>query len=239
MQPTDPLAQHRHPFLKNLLEDELRRLTAGNTARQNELRQSISRRETELQDDYGIYRQFELHLDSLPFAQRPANERRKAVLYAAWEDEQRAELAGWKESLSDLQAQPIDGQQVFSNAKERLLSLLAAEAQELGLLSQQPLRENSRQVPIEQSTAPDSSAPVRSGNRARGGSRRRWVHSDRPDNAMTLDAAYQLVKDDASELAIAKVLARVDAREIMPSSSGDQIWKVKMSAVKAAGYIRL
>lgn len=54
---------------------------------------------------------------------------------------------------------------------------------------------------------------------------------------MTLDAAYQLVKDDASELAIAKVLARAEAGEIR--SSGDPIWKVKMSAVKAAGYIRL
>lgn len=230
MQPDDSLAQHRHPFLKNLLEDERRRLTAGNTARQNELRQSISRREAELRDDLGIYRQFELHLDSLPFGQRPANERQKAVLYAAWEDEQRAELAGWKETLAALQAQPVDGRQIFENAQERLLRLLAAEARELGLLPRQRIAENSRQAP---------GAQIQSGNRARGGSRRRWVHPDHPDNVMTLGDAYQLVKDDASELAIAMVLARVDAREIQPSSSGDQIWRVKMSAVRAAGYIRL
>lgn len=143
MQPDAILAQHRYPFLKNLLEDERRRLTAGNTARQNELRQSINRRESELRDDLGIYRQFELHLDSLPFGQRPANERQKAVLYAAWEDDQRAELAGWKETLAALQAQPVDGQQIFENAQERLLRLLAAEAREVGLLPRQRIEETA------------------------------------------------------------------------------------------------
>lgn len=143
MQPDDSLAQHRHPFLKNLLEEERRRLTAGNTARQNELRQSISRREAELRDDLGIYRQFELHLDSLPFDRRPPNERQKAVLYAAWEDDQRAELAGWKETLAALQAQPVDGQQIFENAQERLLRLLAAEAREVGLLPRQRIEETA------------------------------------------------------------------------------------------------
>lgn len=152
MQPDDNLAQHRHPFLKNLLEDELRRLTASNTARQNELRQSISRRESELRDDLGIYHQFELHLDSLPFEQRPANERRKAVLYAAWEDKQEAELAGWKENLANLEAQTVDGQQVFESAKERLIRLLEVEARELGLLSQPRIRENSRQASVEETT---------------------------------------------------------------------------------------
>ena len=141
MQREASLSQPGHPFLKNLLEDERQRLAAGNIARQNELRQSIRRREAELRDDYGIYRQFELHLDALPFGQRPANERQKAALYAAWEDEQRAELAGWPETLAARQAQPIAGPQVFDAAQERLLLLLADAAREIGLLPGLPRRE--------------------------------------------------------------------------------------------------
>lgn len=143
MQRDDSPSRPGHPFLKNLLADERQRLAAGNAARQNELRQSIRRREAELRDDYGIYRRFELHLDALPFAQRPANERQKAVLYAAWEDEQRAELAGWQETLAALQAQPIAGQQVFDAAKERLIALLTAAAQEIGLLPGLPVKETT------------------------------------------------------------------------------------------------
>ena len=143
MQRDDSLSQPGHLFLKNLLEDERQRLAADNAARQDELRQSIRRREAELRDDYGIYRQFERHLDALPFGQRPANERQKAALYAAWEDEQRAELAGWQETLAALQSQPIAGQQVFDAAQERLLSLLADAAREIGLLPGLPRRETS------------------------------------------------------------------------------------------------
>ena len=143
MQREDSLSQRGHPFLKNLLEDERQRLAADKAARQDELRQSIRRREAELRDDYGIYRQFERHLDALPFGQRPANERQKAALYAAWEDEQRAELAGWQETLAALQSQPIAGQQVFDAAQERLLSLLADAAREIGLLPGLPRRETS------------------------------------------------------------------------------------------------
>ena len=84
-----------------------------------------------------------MHLDALPFGQRPANERQKAALYAAWEDEQRAELAGWQQTLAALQAQPIAGQQVFDAAQERLLSLLADAAREIGLLPGLPGRETT------------------------------------------------------------------------------------------------
>ena len=156
MQREDSLSQHGHSFLKNLLEDERQRLAADNAARQNELRQSIRRREAELRDDYGIYRQFELHLDALPFGQRPANERQKAVLYAAWEDEQRAELAGWQETLAALQAQPIAGQQVFDAAQERLLLLLADAAREVGLLPELPRRETSPADAVVNPVSPES-----------------------------------------------------------------------------------
>ena len=237
LQYDDELSPQRNPFLKNLLVEELQRFGGATEQRKGELRLSISKRDAALADDDELERQFRDYLNGLAAGKRPHNTPQRSRIYTQWETGLSQELAQWRTELAGLESRSVDGSQVFDAAQKRLLSLFAAEGRELGLLSQQHIRENSRQGLVEQSTASATGRQVRSGNRTRGGSRRRWVHTDRPDNAMTLDDAYQLVKDDASELAIARVLARVAAGEI--KSSGDLVWKVKMSAVRAAGYIRL
>ena len=237
LQYDDELSPRRNPFLKNLLLAELQRFGGATEQRKGELRLSISQREAALANDDELERQFRDYLNGLAAGARPQSMPQRSRIYTQWETGLSQELAQWRTELAGLESRSVDGAQVFDAAQKRLLSLFAAEGRELGLLSQQHIRENSRQGLIDQSAASATGRQVRSGNRVRGGSRRRWVHSDRQDNAMTLDDAYQLVKDDASELAIAKVLARVTAGEI--KSSGDLVWKVKMSAVRAAGYIRL
>ena len=134
MSQDDRFSQHRHPFLKTLLEDERRRLDDCNTARQTELRRYISQREAELQDDDRMYQLFEQYMERLPEEKGPITSRQEAMMYVQWEGERSSELAAWKDDLNGLESQLIDGQQVLDNAKERILILLEAEAKESGLL---------------------------------------------------------------------------------------------------------
>ena len=148
MQDVIELPPNRDPFLKNFLEEERRRLAGGNEEKLSRLRLAFRQRELELLDDVRMYHLFEQHLDALPQEQRPANPRQKSVLYVQWEGERRAELAGWTDEMVALEARPIDGQQVFDSAKERLVRLLEAEARELGLLPGQPRQEKRPETPI-------------------------------------------------------------------------------------------
>ena len=157
MQDVIELPPNRDPFLKNFLEEERRRLAGGNEEKLSRLRLAFRQRELELLDDDRMYHLFEQHLDALPQAQYPANPRQKSVLYVQWEGERRAELAGWTDEMAALEARPIDGQQVFDSAKERLLQLLDAEARELGLLPGQPRQEKRPETPIKAPSDPDSS----------------------------------------------------------------------------------
>ena len=89
----------------------------------------------------GMWSRFEQHLQSLPDDQRPENEPLKAIAFVDWKNNQESELDGWKEELANLENQPIDGQLVFSYARDRLLRLLEAEGREAGLLPRAaPLR---------------------------------------------------------------------------------------------------
>ena len=144
----DALSPQRDPFLRDLLEEERRRTSGGTEERKDQLRRSIERRESELQDDDGMWQRFERHLDSLTYEERPTSERQKSLMYGKWEEEYKTELNGWKEGLASLEAKPIDKQLVFSSAKDRVLRLLEAEARVAGLLPlkhvQQPSEEGSR-----------------------------------------------------------------------------------------------
>ena len=155
MQYDDPFAQNRHPFLKNLLEEERRRISDANSTRQSELRRSISQRKAESQDDDRMYQLFERQLKSLEQGQQPITSRQEATMYVQWEEEHKAELTCWKDELSALVSQPIDGQQVFNNAKERILQLLEAEAGESGLLPRIS-HEEPLTLPAESSAVSDS-----------------------------------------------------------------------------------
>ena len=137
-QPDDELSPYRDPFLKNMLEEELLRISGTADERKAELRNSIKLLEADLQDDERMYSRFEQYRDSLPEYQRPYSRRQDANLYAEWENEQEAELERLKGELTRLESQTIDGQLVLGNVIERLTRLLKAEAKESGLVLRTP-----------------------------------------------------------------------------------------------------
>ena len=95
------------------------------------------------------------------------------------------------------------------------------------------------QQTIEQSTATVASEQGGNGNRVRSGSRRRWVHPDRPNNLLNLGEAYQQVKTVESESEVAKARARLANGEITQSAFFGIESQIRMNAAQAAGYIRL
>ena len=144
MRDGDELSPNRDPFLKNFLEEERRRLTGDTEDRKEELKLFIGVRESELADIEGMWRRFEHHLQSIPVEQRPKMEPLKAIAFVDWKNSQGLELDGWRRELADLENRLIDGHLAFSNARDRLLQLLEAEASEAGLLPRVTLREAPR-----------------------------------------------------------------------------------------------
>ena len=132
----EELSPHRDPFLKTILEEERRRAGGAEEERRPELRSYIGTRESELADDNELTKLFENHIAALAAEDRPLTEPQKYRLYNEWEGGRRRGSADWKDELAKLDAQPIDGQLILNNARDRLLQLLEAEAREAGLNSQ-------------------------------------------------------------------------------------------------------
>ncbi len=124
-------------LIRNMLEEECHRIGGATDDRKADLRSSIEQLETDLKDDNLVA--FKRHLDSLPDAQRPVNDRQRYALFGEWERELKEELEGLKGELARLEAQSVDGQLVLRNVRERLLQLLEAEAREVGLLPRNPI----------------------------------------------------------------------------------------------------
>ena len=156
MQYDDPFAQNRHPFPRSLLEDERRRVSSGAEQRKDDLRLLIEIRGSELADDNELSKLFGGHLDSLSPPERPQTIPQEHRLYNQWEIGLKQELAQWQDELAVLKSQPIDGQQVFNNAKDRILQLLEAEARESGLLPRMSHEEKPLTLPAESSAVSDS-----------------------------------------------------------------------------------
>ena len=130
----DGLSPYRNPYIKDLLEEERRRINGAADDRKGDLRRSVEQLELDLRDDERMDQSFERYLDSLTDSQRPASRRQRSIMYAEWENRYKAELEALKEELAELEAQTIDGQLVLRNVRERLLRLLEAEAMEAGLI---------------------------------------------------------------------------------------------------------
>ena len=146
----DELPPNRDPFLKDFLEEERCRVGGGAEDRKGELRLFIDVRESELVDVKGLWGRFEQHLQSLPDEQRPENEPLKAIAFVDWMNNQESELDGWKKELANLENLSVDGQLVFSYAKDRLLRLLEAEGREAGLLPRAAPREAPLRTMLEE-----------------------------------------------------------------------------------------
>ena len=140
LQEDDELSPYRNPYLKDLLEEERRRISGASDERMDDLRRSVEQLESDLKDDERVYHRFEQYRDSLPHDQRPFSRRQNASLYVEWESKLETELEGWKGELARLEAQSVDGQLVLRNVRERLLRMLEAEAREAGLIQRIPVQ---------------------------------------------------------------------------------------------------
>ena len=146
----DELSPHRDPFLKNLLEEERRRIGGSAEDRKEELRFLIGVRESELADDNVLYKLFENHLTALPTVERPQTRPQESRLFSEWEGGFKQELVGWRKELATLESQSIDGQLIFNNARDQLMRLFEAEARDAGLLPRKQIREMPLQGPDEE-----------------------------------------------------------------------------------------
>lgn len=136
LQHDDELPADRDPFLKNLLEEERRRIVSSAEERKGELRYLVNTRKAELADDDELDRLFENHLDGLQAEERPETRPQERRLFTEWESGLKQELTEWSQELAVLESQAVDIQLVFHTARERLLRLFEAEARETGLLPQ-------------------------------------------------------------------------------------------------------
>lgn len=133
----DELSPSRDLFLRNMLEEERHRLSGTVDDRKAELRNSIEKMESDLNDDDLV--EFKKHLDSLPYTQSPTSERQRYALYFDWKSTLETDLEGLRTEFSRLESQSVDGQLVVRNVRERLMALLEAEAREAGLIQRDPI----------------------------------------------------------------------------------------------------
>ena len=144
----DELSPDRDPFLKNLLEEELRRVGGAAEERKNELRSLIRTRESELADDDELEVAFEDYLARLTESERPQSRPQERRLFNKWEAARNQELAAWRDELVDLEeSHPLDKQLVYSNARNRLMRLFDAEARDIGLITGPRNRETLHNTP--------------------------------------------------------------------------------------------
>ncbi len=141
----DELSPRRDPLLKNILEDELRRVSTKE--RQDEIRSLIRIRESQVGDDHVLEELFQNHVDGLPTAKRPQSRPQEHRAFINWEDGFRRELTQWRKELAELETKPLDKRLAYENAKDRLLRLLEAEAREAGFLSQDEVQAQPAQPP--------------------------------------------------------------------------------------------
>ncbi len=134
LQEDDELSPYRNPYLKDLLEEERRRISGASDDHRAALRRSIEQRESELGDEDGMKQNFTRYLDSLADTQCSVGELQWWRMYFEWEGKYKAELEGLKREFAGLEAQSVDGHLVFRNVREQVLRLLEAEAREAGLL---------------------------------------------------------------------------------------------------------
>ena len=150
------LLPHSNPFLRNILEEERRRIGGAADDRKAELRRAAEQLESDLKNDRTMDLKFERYKDSLPNEQRPSSKRQESSTYMEWENNLKAELESWKGELASLEAQSVDGQLVLRNARERLLRLLEVEAEAASLIQSAPVHMGIGALPSEQRTMLDT-----------------------------------------------------------------------------------
>ena len=134
--------------LRSVLEEERRLAGGADEQRKSELRSLILDGESELANDSALERSFEEYIANLPQLQRPKSGPEKHRMYNQWEHYRKRELADLEAELEKLNAMVPDGGLIYNSARERVLRVLEAKAQEAGLLPQESPRETPVRKPV-------------------------------------------------------------------------------------------
>ncbi len=141
-----------HSVLRRVLEEEQQRASGADEGRKKELRSHIAARESELSGN-GLLLAFRNHIAELPVDARPNTELEEYRLFPEWEDGLKQELTDWQEDLDKLEYKLPDRRLIYSNARERVLQPLEAQAQEAGLLLQTAPSRNAQRPVAEVATS--------------------------------------------------------------------------------------
>ena len=95
----------------------------------------------------GLLQAFRNHIAKLSEGTRPKTELEEYRLFPEWEHGLQRDVADWKEELDKLESKLPDRRLISSNAKERVLRALEAQAQEAGLLQQTASNRNAQTQP--------------------------------------------------------------------------------------------
>ncbi len=136
------LDQRLASLLRELLEEELHRVTSAIEYRRRGLQEFIKTRELALSDESDLDELFEKHLNTLPQDQKPKSNPQKYRMFNTWEGSLRAELVDKKNELANWADQPIDKNLIFERSKSRVLTVLSREANSANLL----LRNDSARI---------------------------------------------------------------------------------------------
>ena len=109
LQEDDELSPYRNPYLKDLLEEERRRISGASDERRVDLRRSVEQMEFDLKDDERVYHRFEQYRDSLPHDQNHSADDKTQICMlngrASWKRNSR----DGKESLPGWRLNPLTG----------------------------------------------------------------------------------------------------------------------------------
>ena len=125
-------------LLREMLEEERRRVMGAADDKRNELREFIETRQSVLSSDSVLNKQFDEWLANLPPSQKPESIPQQSRMYVEWEGNLKSELAAKRNEMADMENQVIDKQPIFYSAQARLVAILRREAEYMEILSDNP-----------------------------------------------------------------------------------------------------
>ncbi len=121
-------------LLRQVLEEEQKKIVGADQQRQHDLRKTIEEREANLADDAQLDILFGAYISNLPANQAPKNKPQEHRMFTEWEDGLQDELQSWKGDLAQLENQPTNKSLILNGASDRITDLLRQAAKDINLL---------------------------------------------------------------------------------------------------------
>ena len=148
------LDPERAPFLRDLLIEERGQVVGAEPDRIQQLRQLVAMRKLLLADDSQMWQKWSDHLAKTGERQDLLSYAERSRRFTEWEAALKKEKETWEQELAAFESTPVDKGRIYSNAVERVLNLLEAEARAAGLLPDEP------DQPVGATIRPPQPAPV-------------------------------------------------------------------------------